>query len=664
MSLLPFGGAAAAGPDPFTVVPDLATADGKAANSASQGDKPGVPFEGVLADAIHSPKDPVQSREAEGHAADGASEKAQRERPTADRESGRHDLTGLLLGAVNAKLRDEDQPQRDLSPAHLKASGVDGKGHDLAPHLRQPVGDFTPRHLHDTGAVEGKGHDLAAKLVDGLPLAGTGSAESQKDGLYRISLPRDLIQGTDQPKGDGLSLTDTAFKNVGESAPIASADRLEAQPVDPSKLHPELRTRLQRVIERMQAEFGYDVKIAEGYRTPERQAQLYAQGRTMPGAVVTWTQDSAHTQGLAADVIIDGSYDNPTAYQRFAQIAQQEGLRSLAPLDPGHVELDAEAFGLPRTGSTVQVTSVQGGVARPADVAQVTPVADVSRPAVVAQVAAVAAPDQIARVATPGHDLAPASAEIAELIGGDGNPDGARPADLRPRPSEGAGFSTEVMPDRQVAAMEQQAARERRYAEAMLAEPTAEAGPFSDPAPRPLHSALTPSSETVLQTASFPRVDAPVAGVEAMERAERVRELLAAQRRPVQQMTLAVDAGTAEEALMKVSLRDGRVSTSIGVRDPFAAERLAAESAALRASLTRQGVEPGSIDVRAILPTLDSDAGFSTRRDGQQSFTPGLGEQLDGNAREDADSNTRSRSYWESLNKDRDQLFGTRGGNR
>lgn len=37
-----------------------------------------------------------------------------------------------------------------------------------------------------------------------------------------------------------------------------------------------------------------DFSVIEGVRTPERQKQLYAQGRTEPGKVVTWTLNSPH----------------------------------------------------------------------------------------------------------------------------------------------------------------------------------------------------------------------------------------------------------------------------------------------------------------------------------------------------------------------------------
>lgn len=51
-----------------------------------------------------------------------------------------------------------------------------------------------------------------------------------------------------------------------------------------------------------------DFVITEGVRTPERQKQLYAQGRTAPGPKVTWTLNSNHFKkadgfGHAIDVV-------------------------------------------------------------------------------------------------------------------------------------------------------------------------------------------------------------------------------------------------------------------------------------------------------------------------------------------------------------------------
>lgn len=55
-------------------------------------------------------------------------------------------------------------------------------------------------------------------------------------------------------------------------------------------VHPDL----QRVVMRAIEISAVDFKVIEGVRTPERQKQLYAQGRTKPGKIVTWTLKSNH----------------------------------------------------------------------------------------------------------------------------------------------------------------------------------------------------------------------------------------------------------------------------------------------------------------------------------------------------------------------------------
>lgn len=48
----------------------------------------------------------------------------------------------------------------------------------------------------------------------------------------------------------------------------------------------------------------YSILVIEGLRTKERQADLYAQGRTKPGKVITWTMKSKHLEGKAVDVVL------------------------------------------------------------------------------------------------------------------------------------------------------------------------------------------------------------------------------------------------------------------------------------------------------------------------------------------------------------------------
>lgn len=55
-------------------------------------------------------------------------------------------------------------------------------------------------------------------------------------------------------------------------------------------VHPDIV----RVMERAISMGVMDFTILEGVRTPARQRKLYAQGRTEPGNIVTWTLNSRH----------------------------------------------------------------------------------------------------------------------------------------------------------------------------------------------------------------------------------------------------------------------------------------------------------------------------------------------------------------------------------
>lgn len=49
---------------------------------------------------------------------------------------------------------------------------------------------------------------------------------------------------------------------------------------------------------------GIDFIVTCTYRSPEEQAELYAQGRTKPGRKVTWTLKSKHCERKAFDIVI------------------------------------------------------------------------------------------------------------------------------------------------------------------------------------------------------------------------------------------------------------------------------------------------------------------------------------------------------------------------
>jgi peptidoglycan LD-endopeptidase CwlK len=53
---------------------------------------------------------------------------------------------------------------------------------------------------------------------------------------------------------------------------------------------------------------GLHAEIFEGWRSVQRQGDLFAQGRTAPGKIVTWVRpwQSLHQYGVAVDIVFDG----------------------------------------------------------------------------------------------------------------------------------------------------------------------------------------------------------------------------------------------------------------------------------------------------------------------------------------------------------------------
>ena len=90
---------------------------------------------------------------------------------------------------------------------------------------------------------------------------------------------------------------------------------------DLNSLHQAFRTPFERWLADVRAA-GFTLLVYECRRTRARQAFLYAQGRTRPGPVVTYTLNSAHLYGLAADMVltVNGQPDwSEAAYNRLHQ---------------------------------------------------------------------------------------------------------------------------------------------------------------------------------------------------------------------------------------------------------------------------------------------------------------------------------------------------------
>jgi peptidoglycan L-alanyl-D-glutamate endopeptidase CwlK len=125
-------------------------------------------------------------------------------------------------------------------------------------------------------------------------------------------------------------------------------------------LDPDFRTRLLLVYKIMHEQYGYDMALLEGYRSPERQNRLAQMGGNVTNAAAF---QSYHQYGLAADnaFLRDGklviSEKDPWAmrgYQLYGQVAEQVGLTwggRWKMMDLGHVEYHKPGFKLGRGAS-------------------------------------------------------------------------------------------------------------------------------------------------------------------------------------------------------------------------------------------------------------------------------------------------------------------------
>ena len=72
---------------------------------------------------------------------------------------------------------------------------------------------------------------------------------------------------------------------------------------------------------------GLDVFVTETYRSQARQDELYAQGRTKPGQIVTWTLKSNHSGRHAWDISFRSTgYNDRSKFERAGKIGKSLGI--------------------------------------------------------------------------------------------------------------------------------------------------------------------------------------------------------------------------------------------------------------------------------------------------------------------------------------------------
>lgn len=109
--------------------------------------------------------------------------------------------------------------------------------------------------------------------------------------------------------------------------------------IDRSKLHPQLNYKLGLLLKKCEKKGVYLI-ITEGFRSKKQQDELYAQGRTKPGKIVTnakgSSESSQHQWGIAFDVAMNYDVDgdgkitddtwNLKGFSEVAKIAKSIGL--------------------------------------------------------------------------------------------------------------------------------------------------------------------------------------------------------------------------------------------------------------------------------------------------------------------------------------------------
>lgn len=97
-------------------------------------------------------------------------------------------------------------------------------------------------------------------------------------------------------------------------------DKYSQERID--EMHPKVRQAFTDFINEAEKVLNLTLRIVESFRSFARQQQLYNQGRTTPGAIVTWSipGSSYHNYGLAADIVSLDDKGNPMWSFDFSQL--------------------------------------------------------------------------------------------------------------------------------------------------------------------------------------------------------------------------------------------------------------------------------------------------------------------------------------------------------
>ena len=145
-----------------------------------------------------------------------------------------------------------------------------------------------------------------------------------------------------------LSAGGTGSSAMAAAVTAGAAVNPNKRDVDPAHLHPVVRAKVAAIQKQLDAE-NIPMKVFEAFRSPHRQAHLFAKGRTAPGNKVTNAKawQSYHQYGVAVDFVRfengkwnwnTGTASERAQWDRYHQIARDNGLEPLSFEKP-HVQL-------------------------------------------------------------------------------------------------------------------------------------------------------------------------------------------------------------------------------------------------------------------------------------------------------------------------------------
>ncbi|MBC8088923.1 MAG: hypothetical protein H7Z40_16785 [Phycisphaerae bacterium] len=456
---------------------------------------------------------------------------------------------------------------------------------------------------------------------------------------------------------EGLSLSEMNAMNAALASALAASAADVGTPVrNMEALDPELRTRFERVAERMKNEFGHDVKVVETARSQERQDHLYAQGRSTTGSVVTWTTHSAHSHGEALDVVVDGTWDNPTGFARLQQIAKEEGLGTLGARDPGHLELPKEEWTNGWTNNAdVRVTgsftsSGNSGIARVATVARVATIASAGNAGRAATI------PQPVQQNTPINASLGLMAQAANTGGSTSSSNSSAEQDTsRDRRNQSA--RSTVTPS--------EAATEKSSSRATVTDRDKSGTQNASP----MFGGSTGSTTSFIGPVDELERPAGVTAAEAAERVEGINTMRQQQgSKPLSQLTLEMDGPDGSTQQITVDVRGNTVGTHISA-DSQSADRMRSHVNELKTGLENRGLESDSVRIssqgaRAADAADQVKAGATSDREALRMSGAGASGSSGGN--DGATQQQRDRSSaardWEDRQATRDEQRAQRDG--